>query len=283
MAIKQVNDFSPEERQHILEQLKGGMKLQEVAMINGTSWQAIRAIQRIAEGGQRKTTPEERERIWKRAGEVGFAQAAAENHLSENTILNWQWRYNMPDIPGEEDSKPTYNKVYTPEEKAEILAFAQKVGVGDAAKKFHVSTTSIRNWTKQQQVQLPLLPLQEQDTLAHHEEADHEEQQPVSHSTESEQPVQELIQQPSSSLQAQDEMQDAIADKTANKAAEKPIQDEVLQSEPAIEALLPADPRVRALVARVQELSAEVAILKERNAVLTRRVEALKASVMNLL
>ena len=286
MAIKQVNDFSPEERQHILEQLKGGMKLQEVAMINGTSWQAIRAIQRIAEGdmGQRKTTPEERERIWKRAGEVGFAQAAAENHLSENTILNWQWRYNMPDLPGEEDNKPAYNKVYTPEEKAEILAFAQKVGVGDAARKFHVSTTSIRNWTKQQlQGQLPSLPRQEQDTLTHHEEAEHEEQQPVSHSTESEQPVQEPIQQPSSSLQAQDEMQDAIADKTANKAAEKPIQDEVLQSEPAIEALLPADPRVRALVARVQELSAEVAILKERNAVLTRRVEALKASVMNLL
>ena len=67
--------------------------------------------------GQRKTTPEERERIWKRAGEVGFAQAAAENHLSENTILNWQWRYNMPDLPGEEDNKPAYNKIYTPEEK----------------------------------------------------------------------------------------------------------------------------------------------------------------------
>ena len=162
-------------------------------------------------------------------------------------------------------------------------------------KKFHVSTTSIRNWTKQQQVQLPLLPLQEQDTLAHHEEADHEEQQPVSHSTESEQPVQELIQQPSSSLQAQDEMQGEIVDKVAdnvadslsdegvNKAAEKPIQDEALQSEPAIEALLPEDSRVRALVARVQELSAEVAILKERNSVLTQRVEALKASVMNLL
>ena len=59
--------------------------------VNDTSWQAIRAIQRIAEGdmGRRKTTPKERERIWKPAGEVGFAQAAAENHLSENTILNW--------------------------------------------------------------------------------------------------------------------------------------------------------------------------------------------------
>ncbi len=282
MATKQVNDFSPEERQHILEQLKGGLNLQEVARINDTSWQSVRSIQRIAEGnmGQRKTTPEERERIWKRAGEVGFAQAAAENHLSENTILNWQWRYNMPELPEDEDNKPAYNTVYTTEEKAEILAFAQKTGVGNAARKFHVSTTSIRNWTKQQlQGQLPILPLQEQGTLAHHEEADHEEQQPVLYSTESEQTVQELIQQTSSSLSGQDEIQGEIAD----KAAENPIQDEVVTSEPAIEALLPADPRVRALAARVQELSTEVAILKERNAVLTRKVKALKASVMNLL
>ena len=43
------------------------------------------------------------------------------------------------------------------------------------------------------------------------------------------------------------------------------------------------NPKVRALVARVQELSTEVAILKEKNSVLTRRGEALKASVMNLL
>ena len=270
MATKQVNDFSPEERQHILEQLKGGLNLQEVARINDTSWQAIRAIQRIANGdmGRRKTTPEERERIWKRAGEVGFAQAAAENHLSENTILNWQWRYNMPDLPGEEDNKPAYNKVYTPEEKAEILAFAQKVGVGNAARKFHVSTTSIRNWTKQQlQGQLPFLPLQEQ-------EVHHEEQKPVIHTVEAEQPlredaVQEPIQQPaksSSSLPVKDEVAEEIT----------------VQREPAIEALLPADPKVRTLVARVQELSTEIAILKERNSVLTRKVEALKASVMNL-
>ncbi len=72
-------------------------------------------------------------------------------------------------------------------------------------------------------------------------------------------------------------MQGEIADKVVDNVADN------ISSEPAIEALLPADSRVGALVARVQELSTEIAILKERNSVLTRRVEALKASVMNLL
>ena len=81
------------------------------------------------------------------------------------------------------------------------------MGVGDAARKFHVSTTSIRNWEKQQlQGRLPSMPIQGQEI--HHEEGEHveyHEQQPVIHSTESEQTVQKLIQQPSSSLPAQDE------------------------------------------------------------------------------
>ena len=100
---KLVKDFSPEERQHILQQLEEGLSLQDVAEANDTTWQIIRAIQRIALGdsGRRKTTQEEREIIWKRVSEVGLAQAAAENNLSENTILNWRWRYQMDETEHE--------------------------------------------------------------------------------------------------------------------------------------------------------------------------------------
>ena len=268
---KQVKDFSTEERQHILKQLvEGELTFQEVARVNDTSWQTIRAIQRIAEGntGQRKTTPEERERILKRAVEVGFAQAAAENHLSESSILNWQWRYkmNMPDRSDTENrKKPAYNKVYTPEEKADILAFAREAGVVDAAKKFNVSTTSIRNWTKQA----------EQKSMIHLVEKEQPEDQTV------QSPVQPQVQE-----QVQEQAQPLSAQTSANEeiAMEQNDVFEVRgQSDPIIEALLPADSTMRALAARVQELNIEVAILKEKNDVLTRRIEALKASLATLI
>ena len=272
--VKQVKDFSPEERQHILEQLEGGLNLPDVAMRNDTTYQTIRAIQRIAKGeaGRRKTKPEERERIWKRACKVGFAQAAAESNLSETTISNWRWRYkmSMPERSDTEASdtenhkKIAYNKVYTPEEKAMILAFARRAGAVDAARKFNVSTTSIRNWTKQAEQQSATQSIQRQLLFQTQEQT-----QP----TQSADQVQEQIVQPS----AQEEL---VSDQ---KALAMEHGDESVQSDHIIGGLLPEDSKIRVLVARVQELNIEVALLREKNALLTRRVEALKASVINLL
>ena len=166
----------------------------------------------------------------------------------------------MPDRSETEvKKKPAYNKVYTPEEKGKILAFAREFGVVDAARKFNVSTTSIRNWTKQA------------------------EQQPMIAPTEVEQPVQKSIQFPIQEPAQSSSVQEQLVQPSAHEEITKDQEKETVQSDSTIEALLPEDPKVRALVMRVQELNMEVSILKERNAVLTRRIEALKASVMNLL
>ena len=299
---KLVKDFSPEERQHILQQLEEGLSLQDVAEANDTTWQIVRAIQRIALGdsGRRKTTQEEREIIWKRVSEVGLAQAAAENNLSENTILNWRWRYQMdeteheatevaepktdvtevakiteaPEVAKAPKKKPAYNKKYTPEEKAAILAFANEAGVVAASKKFDVSTTSINNWRKQAQPIQGQLPFQDEAQESAHQEATQESAQEASQESAQESTVEnekaKSIKRQRPSVHVPEEIT-------------MPQREEAVQSEPTIEALLPADSNVRALVARVQELNIEVAVLKERNAALTQKLEDFKASFINLL
>ena len=306
---KLVKDFSPEERQHILQQLEEGLSLQDVAEANDTTWQIIRAIQRIALGdsGRRKTTQEEREIIWKRVSEVGLAQAAAENNLSENTILNWRWRYQMdeteheatevaepktdvtevaevakvteapevaeaPEATKDPKKKPAYNKKYTPEEKATILAFANEAGVVAASKKFDVSTTSINNWRKQAQPIQGQLPFQDEAQESAHQEAS---QGSAQESTVEHEKAKSIKRQ-RPSVHVPEEI-------TMPQREEAVQSDSAVQSEPTIEALLPADSNVRALVARVQELNIEVAVLKERNAALTQKLEDFKASFINLL
>ena len=309
---KLVKDFSPEERQHILQQLEEGLSLQDVAEANDTTWQIIRAIQRIALGdsGRRKTTQEEREIIWKRVSEVGLAQAAAENNLSENTILNWRWRYQMDETEHEATEvaepktdvtevaevakitevaevaeatkapkkKPAYNKKYTPEEKAAILAFANEAGVVAASKKFDVSTTSINNWRKQAQPIQGQLPFQDEAQESAHQEATQESAQESTVEHEKAKSIKR--QRPSVHVPEEITMpqrEEAVQIESAVQS------DSAVHSDSTIEALLPADSNVRALVARVQELNIEVAVLKERNAALTQKLEDFKASFINLL
>ena len=263
---KQVKDFSPEERQLILKDAEE-LGLHGVADKYGTTWQAVCSIRRMAEGkiGMRTTTPEEREEIWKRAGEVGFAQAAAEYNLKEDTIKGWQWKYNMEKHDAKSPSEKKMPKIFTPEERAEIVEQARQFGMNHAMKKYDVSKTAIRNWMKKMQATTP-----------------------TQQSQEPQPPQQPSLQEPSTPIQLpiQESPIQPHYEESVNTVA--PINPDAItenRDKPAlaIEALPTDDPQVKALAARVQELSTEVAVLKERNAVLTHKLEIFKKAMEQLL
>ena len=159
---KHTKDFNAEERQIILKQAEE-FGLQEAARMNDTTWQAVRALQRIEAGdteiwqNRKKFTQEEREAIWARANEVGFEQAAAENGISAKTLQNWQWKFGFEPVkptieehnPPQVGIVPTHTPL-TPEEKTLILARVEEVGATQASRESGISKNTINNWRRVQ-------------------------------------------------------------------------------------------------------------------------------------
>ena len=306
---KQVEDFSPEERQLILKDAEE-LGLHVAADKHGTTWQAVCSIRRIAEGrqGMRTTTPEERERIWERAGEVGFAQAAAEYNLKEDTIKGWQWKYDMKehDVKTSPKKMP---KIFTPEERAEIVDHAINFGMNHAMEKYNVSKTAIRNWMKKMGEPLVATPTQQAQEPQQPQQSSLQEPSAQEPSTQMSLPMQESIQespaQPQEMMNQPQELNDESvntvgqnaesADTTTSATTVAPAapaaitdnaeskDDSANKPAPAIEAPIPVDSKASDLIALVQELRTEVAVLKERNAVLSHNLEVLKKAMQELL
>ena len=294
---KQVKDFSPEERQLILKDAEE-LGLQKAADKHGTTWQAVCSMRRIAEGkpAVRNITPEERERIWKRAGEVGFAQAAAENNLKEDTIKGWQWKYDMKmrdnaasseanEIEGTQEIKKNKRpKEYAPETRAMIVEQAKTLGLNQASKKFGVSKESIRIWRKKMD-EAPAstqAPTEEQPTQQTQQPSVQEAVQPqdLNHHDES---VDTVVQNVESAVPIDATASATTVDSAAITDNTESRENSDNKPAPAIEAQLPVDSKASDLIALVQELRTEVAVLKERNAVLSHNLEVLKKAMQELL
>ena len=312
---KKVKDFSPEERKLILKDVEE-IGLQAAADKNDTTWQAIRSIQRIAEGRTvaKPTTQEERDRIWQRVNEVGFAQAAAENDMNERTIRSWQERFGMPKpnivvtpvisattatsaTETAENKKDIMRREFSLEKKAEIVAQSRKLGVSETARIYSIRREMIYKWRKtieRLQTQAPIKQPQElNNDITQINQINHTEAEtPLTTSTPL---LQEVVQPqktetPAEMPQIHEDAvrhEESVNNEAGNNEASADTQpvaaidiaddndnvDNTVDNK-AIEVLFSAD--VKALAARVRELSIEVAILKEKNADLTHKIATLE-------
>lgn len=309
---KRVKDFSPEERKLILKDVEE-IGLQAAADKNDTTWQAIRSIQRIAEGRAvaKPTTQEERDRIWQRVNEVGFAQAAAENDMNERTIRSLQERFGMPKpnilvtpvisatsaTETAENKKAIMRREFSLEKKAEIVAQSRKLGVSETARIYSIRREMIYKWKKtieRLQTQAPIQQPQElNNDITQINQINHTEAEtPLTTSTPL---LQEVVQPqktetPAEMPQIHEDAvrhEESVNNEAGNNEASADTQpvaaidiaddndnvDNTVDNK-AIEVLFSAD--VKALAARVRELSIEVAILKEKNADLTHKIATLE-------
>ena len=97
----------------------------------------------VKKKGTKDFTPEERDRIIKRARKIGHIRAAKEAGASWQAVASW--------IRADDNSKAAgirKNKKFTPKEIALILARTEEVGARQAAKEFGTTGNAIGGWKR---------------------------------------------------------------------------------------------------------------------------------------